>query len=169
MTEQFDAVRDFAARDLTALARGGGLDAGTPVDEVAGRLGTDTAEYGRHFLGRPPQETFWCPATVAGFDGPVKIWFRAGRVVKIEGEWPELTPDAVTALGPPDAELDYRRDVAIVPGGEKVWATRGLAVKMNRSGRQVIALAVFPPTTVDGFEAGIRGAGDYRESPAPGS
>lgn len=169
MNDGSDAVRDFAARDLTALAGGGGLDAGAPVGEVAGRLGADPAVYGRHFLGRPPQETFWCPATVGGFGGPVKIWFRDGRVVKIEGEWPELTPDAVAALGPPDAELDYLRDVAIVPDGEKVWAAQGFAVKMNRSGRQVIALSVFPPTTVEGFEAGIRGAGDYRESPAPGA
>lgn len=167
MTAGIDAVRAFVARDLAALAAHRGLAGGTVLSAVAEELGADPARCGRHFLGRPPRETFWCPATVAGFDGPVKIWFRDDRVVKIEGEWPDLAPDAAATLGPPDAELDYRRDVATVTGGEKVWADKGVAIKMNQSGRQVIALAVFAPTTLDGFDEDVRGAGDYRESPAP--
>jgi hypothetical protein len=167
MTTVRHSVQAFADRDLTALSDGAGLAAQAPLNDVAEQLNADPAQFGRHFLGRPPRESFWCPATVDGFDGPVRIWFRDGRVVKIEGEWPDLTPDDVAALGPPEAELDYRRDVAVVTGGEKLWAARGVAIKLNRSGRQVIALSVFPATTVDGFTAGVRGADDYRESPAP--
>jgi len=167
MTAQSDPLRAFAARDLARLATLGGLPPVTAPADAAAALGGDPEQYGRHFLGHPPQETFWSPATVDGFDGPVKIWFRDGRVVKIEGEWPGLSHDDVAALGPPEAELDYRRDVAVVTGGEKVWAASGVAVKLNRSGRQVIALSVFPATTVDGFTAGVRGADDYRESPTP--
>lgn len=166
MTTANDSVRDFAGRDVIALSARRGLAAGATLSEVAEELGADPARYGRHFLGHPPRETFWCPASVDGFDGPVKIWFRDDLVVKIEGEWPDLTPEAVAALGRPDAELDFRRDVAIVPEGEKVWAARGLAIKLNRSGRQVIALSVFPATTVEGFLADVRGADDYREAPA---
>ena len=166
MTPASDSMRAFAARDLTTLVEGRGLAAGSALVDVAAELNADPARYGRHFLGHPPKETFWCPASVDGYGGPVKIWFRDDLVVKIEGEYPDLTPEAVLRLGQPDAELDYRRDVVTVPGGEKVWAARGMAIKLNRSGRQVIALSIFPTTTVDGFEAGVRGADDYRESPA---
>lgn len=167
MMAQSDPVRAFAARDLARLAALAGLPPSTSPAAVAAALGGDPEQFGRHFLGHPPQEAFWSPATVDGFDGPVKIWFRADRVVKIEGEWPDLTPDAVAVLGPPGAELDYRRDVAMIPGGEKVWPAYGVAVKLNRSGSQVLTLSIFPATTVDGFTAEFRGAGDYRESPAP--
>jgi len=162
-----DAVRAFAARDLAALAASGGLDPDTSLDVVAAEWGADPQRCGRHFLGHPPAEAFWCPASLAGFDGTVRIWFRGDRVVKIEGQFPDLAPDDLHVLGPPEAELDYRRDVSVVAGGERLWASRGIAAKLNRSARQVVALSIFSATTVDGFTAGVRGTDDYREAAGP--
>ena len=130
-------------------------------------LGADPEAFGRFFLGDPPRETFWCPAVgVEGFDDTVKIWFRDGIVVKLEGEWPEMALEAVAALGPPELELDHRMDVTLVQGGEQVWPSKGIALKVNRAGSMAVALATFPPTTADGYRESLKDVDEYRESPA---
>ena len=161
------ALRAFLARDLAGLAAIGGLPSGLSLTDVAAELGGDPSAFGRFFLGDPAQETFWCPVVgVEGFDNTVKIWFRDGNVVKLEGEWPEIAPDSFATLGPPELELDHRMDVTLVPGGERVWPSKGIAVKVNRAGSMAVALATFPPTTADGYRENLKTVEEYRESPA---
>jgi hypothetical protein len=163
------ALRAFLARDLAALASLGGLPPGLPLGDVAAVLGADPGAYGRWFLGDPARETFWCPATgVDAFDDTVKIWFRDGTVVKLEGEWPELDPDSAAALGPPELQLDHHMDVLLVKDGEQVWPGKGIALKLNRSGTRVVGLSTFPPTTADGYREALKDVDEYRESPASG-
>ena len=161
------ALRAFLARDLAALAAVGGLPSGLALEDVAAELGADPAAFGRFFLGDPAQETFWCPVVgVDGFDNTIKIWFRDGVVVKLEGEWPEMAPDSFATLGPPELELDHRMDVTMVQGGERVWPSKGIALKVNRAGSMAVALATFPPTTAAGYRASLKDVDEYRESPA---
>jgi hypothetical protein len=161
------ALRAFLARDLAGLAAVGGLPSGLALNDVAAELGADPSAFGRFFLGDPAQETFWCPVVgVEGFDNTIKIWFRDGIVVKLEGEWPEIAPDAITTLGAPELELDHRMDVTLVQGGERVWPSKGIALKVNRAGSMAVALATFPPITADGYRASLKDVDEYRESPA---
>jgi hypothetical protein len=162
-------LRAYADRDLPEWVSLGGLPEGVPLEAVAANLGADPTVFVRWFLGDPPRETFWCPATVKGYDGRVKIWFRGGAVVKLEGEWPELSPDAIEALGTPDLRLDYQWDTMMVPGGEQVWASRGLAVRLNSSGNLAVGLSAFSATTPAGYRESLQGNDDYRESPDPGA
>lgn len=160
----------FLGRDLAELASAGALPSGLPLGEVATALDADPEAVGRWFLGDPARETFWCPAVkVDGFDDTIKIWFRDGTVVKLEGEWPELDPEQADRLGPPDLHLDHQIDVKVVKGGEHVWATKGIAIKLNPSGKLVVGLSTFPPTTADGYRATLRNVDEYRESPARGA
>lgn len=157
----------YTRRDLSEWVALGGLPQGMSLEQVAAALGADPETYVRWFLGDPPREAFWCPATVHGYDR-VKIWFREGIVLKLEGEWPELAPGAAAALGPPDTRLDYRLDTMVVPGGEQVWPTRGIALKLDSEGNLGVGLTGFSPTTLTEYRETLRDDDDYRESPPPG-
>jgi hypothetical protein len=161
-------LRAYVDRDLEQLALLQGMPESPSFPDVAAALGADPTVFVRWFLGDPPTETFWCPAMVDGFSR-VKIWFRGDIVVKVEGEYPVLRPDATDVLGTPDLQLDYRLDVVLTPGGDRVWPSRGLAVKFNAAGTLVVAMTVFPPTTAAGYRERLRDDPGYRETPAPGA
>ena len=56
-------------QDLGELNALGGLPSDLPLVDVAAVIGADPEAYVRWFLGDPPKETFWCPASaVEGFD-----------------------------------------------------------------------------------------------------
>jgi hypothetical protein len=88
-------------------------------------------------------------------------------VVRLEGEWPELAPAAADELGPPELRLDHRIDVTVVEGGEHIWASRGIALKLNRSGTLAVGLSTFPPTTPAKYREDLQDADEYRESSPP--
>jgi hypothetical protein len=157
----------YTRRDLSLWVSLGGLPEGTSLEQVAAALGADPEIYVRWFLGDPPREAFWCPATVHGYDR-VKIWFREGIVLKLEGEAPDLSPSAAEVLGPPEARLDYRLDTMVVPGGENVWPTRGVALKLDPEGSRTVGLTGFSPTTLTEYRGVLKGDDDYRESAPPG-
>lgn len=165
--ELAQVVSAYTRRDLSEWVSLGGLPEGTSLEEAAAALDTDPEIYVRWFLGDPPREAFWCPATVPGYDR-VKIWFREGTVLKLEGEWPELSPSAAEALGPPETLLDYRLDTMVVPGGEKAWPTRGVALKLDPEGSLAIGLTGFSPMTLTEYREALKDADDYRESAPPG-
>jgi hypothetical protein len=158
----------FLGRNLAELAAVGALPAGLPLVDVAAALDADPEAFGRFYLGDPAQEAFWCPAVgVEGFDDTIKIWFRDGIVVKLDGEWPELAPEAIAVLGAAELQLDHRMDVLLVEGGEHVWPSKGIAVKLNRQGTLVVGLSTFQPTTADGYRTNLKTVEEYRESPSP--
>ncbi len=169
MTDALESVlRAYVDRNLPQLMSLGGLPQSPPLPEVAAALGADTGVFVRWFLGDPPIETFWCPAMADGFDR-VKIWFRGDTVVKLEGEYPEMEPAAVDPIGAPELQVDQPSDIANDPGGERVWAGRGVAVKLSASGAVVLALTVFAPTTPADYRRSIQDDAEYREAPAPGA
>jgi hypothetical protein len=158
------ALSAYTKRDLSEWVSLGALPEGMPLAEVAAALGADPETYVRWFLGDPPREAFWCPATIDGYDR-VKIWFREGVVLKLEGEWPELSPGAGEALGPPEMQLDYSLDTMVVPRGEHVWASLGVALKLDPEGNLAAGLTGFSPTTLTAYGEALRDADEYRESP----
>ncbi len=166
-TGRNEVLSAYASRDLGKLASLRGLPEALRLAEVATALGADPDVYVRWFLGDPPQEAFWCHASVDGYDGQVKIWFRDGAVVKLEGEWPDLLPESADVLGPPEMSLDYQLDVMVVPGGERVWASLGVALKLNSEGSLAVGLSAFPLTTPDGYRETLQTFYEYRESPLP--
>jgi hypothetical protein len=169
VTDALESVlRAYADRNVPQLVSLGGLPQSPPLSRITAALGADPGVFVRWFLGDPPIETFWCPAMVDGFSR-VKIWFRADTVVKLEGEYPEIEPAAADPIGAPELQLDYPLDIAAAPGGERVWASRGLAMKLSMSGTVVVALTVFAPTTPAGYRRSIRDDAEYREAPAPGA
>lgn len=151
VTEVLDAV---VARDLAALAKLGGLPRDLPVARVVGALGGDPEAYVRYFLGDPVQEAFWSPTSPAGFDR-LKVWFRGGTVVKLEGEWPELDPAADRVLGTPDGRFEDRN--------EDVWASLGIALTRDEPDGRFTALSVFTPTTPEEYGLSLVAHEEYRE------
>lgn len=149
-----ELLRAFEVRDLVALAAAPGLPEDVPVGAILERWGADRDAYVRHFLGDPPREAFWSPASVAGFD-TVKVWFRAGTVVKIEGEWPDMDPVAPAGLGDPDDPLPDQE--------EELWAARGIALARGETGGKITSLAIFTPTTSTAFRETLAAFVDYRE------
>jgi hypothetical protein len=159
------ALTAYTGRDLEQLAALGGLPGALPLNQAAAVLGADPDRCRRWFLGDPPQEAFWCAAAVEGYDGQVKIWFRDGQVVKLAGERPQLAPDAVAVLGPPELRLDYRAGVRVIAGGEHIWPSHGLAVRMNATGDRPLQLTVFVPTTEADYRETVQDYQQYREFP----
>jgi len=140
-----------------------GLPKGMTLKEAATTLGADPALFGRWFIGEPQDEVFYTQADVPGYDGGVRIWFRDGVVLQVTGAWPQMDTGALAALGDPDDRLDFRMDTLVVPEGERVYAARGLAVRLNRTEDLVVGLSVFPPTTPARYREALRPADDYRE------
>jgi hypothetical protein len=154
------ALQAFVARDLPRIE---GLPEGMTLKEAATTLGADPASFGRWFIGEPQDEVFYTQADVPGYEGGVRIWFRDGVVLQVTGAWPQMDTGALAALGDPDDRLDFRMDTLVVPEGERVYAARGLAVRLNRTEDRVVGLSVFPPTTPARYRDALRPADDYRE------
>lgn len=170
MTAGLDAaLQAFSGRDLALLT---GLPEETTLEDAATLLGADPQRFGRWFLGEGYHEAFYCPVAVDGYRGRVRIWFRDGTVLKIQGEWPDPAPGqarVLADLGEPEDVVDYRLDTLVVTGGERVYADRGLAVRVAPADDLVQALSVFPATTAAAYREALGEAPDrYRESPGPG-
>lgn len=166
MSETDAALRAFALRDASGFP---GLPEGTTLEQATAVWDADPGRFGRWFLGESQAETFYCPVDLEGYDGQVRIWFRDGLVVKVQGDGPQMDAGVVNRLGEPEDRLDFRMDTLVVEGGERVYAARGIAVQLNRTEDLVVSWSVFAPTTAARYREGLRAAGDYRESPAPGS
>jgi hypothetical protein len=90
-------------------------------------------------------------ATAQAFDLGTRwgrVWSRDGAVVLIDVE--DALGADVAALGEPEARLTAHSGFAAYPGGELVFAQRGLAVGVSPSG-PVLYVAFFAPTTLDEY------------------
>lgn len=95
-------------------------------------------------------------AQVEAYNEPLSVWYREGRVIKIQIQYPAFpNPRAlVEQLGQPQAKLDYY--YAGVPKlnreGEWVYANRGLTLFMSSDRNNIVELAVYAPMTVDRYQ-----------------
>lgn len=70
----------------------------------------------------------------------------------LDGGWPALSAD----LGPPERTFDWIFGTVAMPGGELVYAKRGLTVFLNPENQAVAYITVYVPTTVDEYARRLR-------------
>lgn len=133
---------------------------GLPAD-AATALGIDVGEAfvldGQ--LGDPPSSTSWTPLATHRFTDGLRAWFDDERVILIEGRMP-VGDDGeflgIPDLGEPDAALDFTFGPLTIVGGERVYASRGLAVCVNPRSGVLLAIRGFAPTTPDDYRHRLR-------------
>ena len=104
---------------------------------------------------------------VGGYYRPM-AYVREGAVVMfdgmnptLDGGWAALSAD----LGPPEATLDWVHGTVDMPGGERVYASRGITVFINPENDVVIHVSVYVPTTGDGYIKRLRPSREKRPLP----
>jgi len=151
------------AQPITRLAADGpaawqGLPSGCRVADLAPALDCDESLLGAAPLGE--RNALFLPALL-GDEVTAQVWLDAEEedVVMVELEEPPFaaTGAALTAaVGEPAARLDTWIGMLEADGGEWVWPERGLAAFVEPETDRVERLALFPPTTADGYEQGHR-------------
>jgi hypothetical protein len=96
---------------------------------------------------------------LGGYYRPM-AYARDGRALAFDGMNPDLAEGGWAALsadlGPPDATLDWVHGTIAMPGGERVYVKRGIAVFVNPSNHAVVYVMLFVPTTVDAYRKQLR-------------
>ena len=132
---------------------------GLPHD-AAERLGVDVAESSGFggLLGEPPSSASWIPLATRLFTDGLRAWIDDDRVVLLEGAMPERDGGFLSLpdLGEPELSLDFVFGPLTIVGGERVYASRGLAVCVNPRSGVLLALRGFAPTTADDYRRRLR-------------
>jgi len=149
-----DLRRACETFDRAEFAAFEGLPDGLTVDELEELLPVDRVVVGRGLLGSSRRYASWAGAESQTFSGGIRVWHDGGRVLVLEGLDPVDT--AAPDLGEPDAALDWALGHLPLPGGELVYAGRGLALRLNPENGVLLAALAFAPTTADEYEAGLR-------------
>lgn len=152
MTESLQA---FAAADVAAWH---GLAAGLAPADV-GEVLELSAVTGRDLLGEERREVTWVAASSDVYRGGLRVWHEAGVVVLLEGRDPfdaAGEPLAAADLGEPEAVLDTVLGRLRLPGGELVYASRGLALRVNPENGVLLGALGFAPTSSDEYRRRLR-------------
>jgi hypothetical protein len=148
-------IADFAAGRLDEWA---GLQAGLRLDAFAG-YGVRTDERFTGEIGDPPRRTTWLALDSTVYGAGLRIWVDADDVLLIEGDLPvdaDGAPLTAPDPGPPDAEFDTVLDTLILDGGERVYAARGLALRVNPGNGLLLGARGFVPTSVEDYRTRLR-------------
>ena len=118
----------------------------------------DDATWGMLPLGAAHRPTRSRLLDLAGYDRPL-VRVRDGVVIELEAGMPALAGDVaglLASLGKADEVADFVfRDVPM-PKGEHVYASRGITLFINPETMRVIHVALYRPTTVDGYRRELR-------------
>lgn len=153
-------VRAFVAE--ADLSRWSGL----PVlsdDEVRDILHVDlTTNWPRRgVLGEERIDGAWVGVAAPRFSGGLRVWIdEVGTPVLLEGRRPcadDGGPLMAPDLGMPERVLDAWVDDVRIRGGERVHASRGIAVRVG-SDDSLLTVLGFAPTTADDYLARLRPA-----------
>ena len=71
---------------------------------------------------------------------------------QLDSTWQALAE----TLGTPDATFDWVFGTVAMPGGERVYAGRGITVFLNPETQAVVYVTVYAPTTVEAYARRIR-------------
>ena len=113
--------------------------------------------YGLTFLGKNKRQ--FRMLVVEGYDHAVRMWSDESRVLMLDVEYPSLSSgiaDLLNHLGEPQVKLDYAWSTMRIEKGEWVYADRGLTLFLSSDDSQIFHLAVFPRTTMQGYEENFR-------------
>lgn len=117
-------------------------------------------------IGDPPRPTSWVALASDEYEGGVKAWLDGDAVVLVEGNDPvdvDGAPTRAPDLGEPDARFDTVLDRLVVENGELVYATRGLALRVNPGNGLLLGVCGFAPTTVEDYRTRLRPVRGMRE------
>lgn len=151
-----DALLAFAAADV---ARWPGLPDGLTLDDAAATLPLDESVRGEGLLGAERNAAAWVAAESDVYEGGVRVWHDGGRVLVLEGRDPVDAggaPLEAPEPGEPDALLDTVLGRLRLPGGERVYASRGLALRTNPGNGLLLGVLAFSPGTAAEYEARLR-------------
>jgi hypothetical protein len=149
-----DLRRRCEAFDRADLAAFDGLPADLTLDQLATVLPVDREVVGRGFLGRERRYASWAGAESRGYSGGVRVWHEDGRVLVLEGRDP--VDAAAPDLGEPDALLDAMLGRVRLAGGERVYARRGLALRVNPENGLLLGALAFAPTDAEAYAERLR-------------
>ena len=148
------AIRIFAARDF---ANWTGLPETCTLDQVTQHAPLLNEGVGLARLGRTKRQ--FRMLTVRDYDHAVRVWLDGPRVLMLDAQTPKLTSDVAVVLnelGEPEAKLDYVWGMLPIAAGELVYPKRGLSLFVAPTRLAVFHVAVFSPTTLDGYVENYR-------------
>lgn len=110
-------------------------------------------------LGEPPVHRKRLSLPTATFSGGLFAWLIDEVIVTLEGCLPSAPEGAMMvtpALGDPDLMLPFPLGSVLMPEAEWVFASRGLAVRLNLENGVLLGLVGFEPTTPDNYVRRLR-------------
>jgi len=165
---------------MGALVRGDldgvrGLAARTTLGDVRDVLEIDDARTKQSRLGADGIEVDSYSATLpeSALRFSEGIWVHAvgGHVVLIAAKGPHRDEERgdghddgakviAPYLGEPETRLDAAIGTLMIPGSELVYATKGVALRVDPDGGELMAVLLFEPTTIDDYVRRVRPSGE---------
>lgn len=135
-----------------------GLPAGLSLGDVDAVLSLEDGASGRGLLGDERNAAEWVAAESEHYEGGVRVWHEGGAVLVIEATDPAEAGRPLTApdLGEPEATLDTALGPLVLEGGELVYASRGLSLRVNPDNGILLGAFAFAPTTLEDYRARLR-------------
>lgn len=156
MTDARDTLRLLMAADLADWR---GLPAGLPLAEVGAILPVEEGPIGTDVLGEDKRPVAWSAVESDVYEGGLRLWHEHGLALLLEGRDPvdpTGKPLRAPELGEPELALDTVLGRLHLPGGERVFAARGLALRVNPENGLLLGVLAFAPTTVEDYRARLR-------------
>lgn len=153
-TDCQSAIRKFGERDLRGWA---GLPEDCSFEQITAVFPLANEGVGISRLGETKKQFHL--TLVNGYAHPVRAWIDGSRVLLLDTRLPVLATgldELEKSLGEPDIKLDYDWGTLKLDGGEWVYASRGLALFVVPSNRNLAHLAVFPATSTEEYLAKYR-------------
>jgi hypothetical protein len=150
------ALRSFALADAAGWP---GLPAGLALEDLEAVLPLAEDVRGEGVLGEERRAASWVGAESSVYEGGVRVWHEGRRVLVLEGRDPvgaDGEPLAAPDLGEPDALFDTVLGRLVLPGGERLYAARGLALRVNPENGLLLGVLAFAPTTAEDYRARLR-------------
>jgi hypothetical protein len=153
VTAVLETLRAFAVADLTDWC---GVPGDLGVAYAGAVLPLDEAPTGEGVLGEERRRASWLSVESETYRGGIRVWHEDGRVLLIEGRSPageRGEPLVAPPLGEPEAVLDTVLGRLLLTGGEHVYASRGLSVRVTPENGLLLCVLGFAPTTPDHYRA----------------
>lgn len=156
MTAAREIVRRFAAADVEGWQ---GLPAGLALAELEAFLPVAGGATGSGFLGEERRPARWMFAASELYRGGLRVWHDESGVLVLEGRDPfddTGSPLSAPDLGEPEAVLDTALGRLLLAGGEQVYATRGLVLRVNPENGLLLGVLGLARATVEDYLARLR-------------
>jgi hypothetical protein len=146
-----------------------GLSSDCTPEVIVQFAGGSPGSYGQTFMGSKRLATTFLMLNFKGYDEPVQLNTREGKVVCLLVNFPDLenAPAIAKTLGEPAAKLDFYYDIMLNRSGEWVYPAQGITLFMNSDRSNAVKLMVYPPMTLERYQAEVYVLEPPREERAP--